>query len=364
MAASTLKYASYAATSYLVLHNRAYADNSAAVVPQPSMSGLDADSLERAAKASRNINNSRLKKQVFEVMNLQEATRLAELDFEKAQYQAHQAQQDIERQRKMAEEQRNLLAQQAQAKAQFLRQKDELDRKRMQTDHETQRSQNAELVKMQELSSERTEKARRASEEQIQAQKRHTEKVKAEIEQETIRVNTMAEAEARALEKKLTEEQKMRTLEEELKGEKDKWLAAIHTTFKHIEDGVWVLLTDRTKLIMAVGGVTAVAAGVYTTRSCAPSTSDCFNQAAAAMDFVSNEINPQPSSSSPQLDFYTSNQIEITSQECHHESLILGRQQHLGSALPDQKHSQSTPSLPLVQLQNCDLDFCQRDEKN
>ncbi|KAF9602285.1 hypothetical protein IFM89_026402 [Coptis chinensis] len=76
----------------------------------------------------------------------------------------------------------------------------------------------------------------------------------------------MAEAEARALEKKLTEEQKMRTLEEELKGEKDKWLAAIHTTFKHIEDGVWVLLTDRTKLIMAVGGVTAVAAGVYTTR--------------------------------------------------------------------------------------------------
>ncbi|KAF9611830.1 hypothetical protein IFM89_035815 [Coptis chinensis] len=98
-------------------------------------------------------------------------------------------------------------------------------------------------------------------------------------------------------------------------------------------------------------------------QACAPSASDCFNQAAAAMDFVSNEINPQPSSSSPQLDFYTSNQIEITSQECHHESLILGRQQHLGSALPDQKHSQSTPSLPLVQLQNCDLDFCQRDEK-
>ncbi|KAF9602287.1 hypothetical protein IFM89_026404 [Coptis chinensis] len=139
MAASALKKASYAAitvaaTSYSVLHNRAYADNSPTVEPQPTMSGLDADSLERAAKASRNINNSRLKKQIFEVMNLQEATRLAELDFEKAQYREHQAEQDI-------------------------------------TEHETQRSQNAEFVKMQELSSERTEKARRTSEEQIQAQK-------------------------------------------------------------------------------------------------------------------------------------------------------------------------------------------------
>ncbi|KAF9586813.1 hypothetical protein IFM89_039975 [Coptis chinensis] len=152
----------------------------------------------------------------------------------------------------MAEEQRNLLAQQAQAKAQHLRQKDEFDRKRMQTEHETQRSQNAEFVKMQELSSERTEKARRTSEEQIQAQKRHTEKVKAEIEQETIRVNTMAEAEARALEKKLTEEQKMRTLEEELKGEKDKWLAAIHTTFKHIE-GEKLLFCPLFDLILPYG---------------------------------------------------------------------------------------------------------------
>lgn len=30
--------------------------------------------------------------------------------------------------------------------------------------------------------------------------------------------------------------------------------------------GVRTLMTDRTKLVMAVGGVTALAAGVYTTR--------------------------------------------------------------------------------------------------
>nr|VDC67717.1 unnamed protein product [Brassica rapa] len=76
-----------------------------------------------------------------------------------------------ERQRKLAEDQRNLLQQQAQAKAQNLRYEDELARKRLQTDHESQRRHNVELVKMQEESSIRKEQARIATEEQIQAQR-------------------------------------------------------------------------------------------------------------------------------------------------------------------------------------------------
>ncbi|GFY86474.1 AAA-type ATPase family protein [Actinidia rufa] len=119
-----------------------------------------------------------------------------------------------DKQQKMAEEQRNLVQQQAQAKTQMLRFEDELARKRMQTDHEAQRRHNAELVRMQEESSIRKEQARRATEEQIHAQQRQTEKERAEIER-----------------------------------------------------GIRVLLTDRNKLLMTVGGVTALAAGVYTTRA-------------------------------------------------------------------------------------------------
>ncbi|KAH9606449.1 hypothetical protein KSS87_002847 [Heliosperma pusillum] len=133
-------------------------------------------------------------------------------------------------------------------------------------DHETQRRNNTELVRMQEESSWRQEKARRATEEQIQAQQRQTEKERAQIEQETIRVKAMAEAEARAHEAKLTEDHNRRMLIERMSGEKDKWLAAINTTFGHIEGGLRDLLTDRSKLFMTVGGVTALAAGVYTTR--------------------------------------------------------------------------------------------------
>ncbi|MBA0560771.1 hypothetical protein Golob_017649 [Gossypium lobatum] len=199
-------------------------------------------------------------------MREQERSRLAELAAEKAHHEAIQSQADIERQRKLAEEQRNLMQQQAQAKAQMLRYEDELARKRMQTDHEAQRKHNAELVKMQEESSIRKEQARRATEEQIQAQQRQTEKERAEIERETIRVKAMAEAEGRAHEAKLTEDHNRRMLIERVNGEREKWLAAINTTFSHIEGGFRTLLTDRNKLVMTVGGVTALAAGVYTTR--------------------------------------------------------------------------------------------------
>ncbi|XP_073058007.1 uncharacterized protein [Primulina eburnea] len=231
-----------------------------------SKRGFDAESLERGAKALREINNSPYSKQVFEVMRKQEETRLAELAAEKANFEAIQAHADIDKQQKWAEDQRNLYQQHAQTKAQMMRYEDELTRKRMQTDNEAQRRHNAELVQMQEESSIRKEQARRATEEQIQAQQRHTEKEKAEIERETIRVKAMAEAEGRAHEAKLTEDHNRRMLLEKINGEREKWLAAINTTFSHIEGGFRVLLTDRSRLVMTVGGATALAAGVYTTR--------------------------------------------------------------------------------------------------
>ncbi|CAL0331871.1 unnamed protein product [Lupinus luteus] len=245
---------------------------------EPNKSGFDPESLERAAKALRKINSSPYAKQVFDVMRKQEQTRLAEIDAEKIHYELIQAQQDIDRTRKIAEEQRNLIQEQAQRQAQVQRYEDELARKRMQTDHEAQRHHNVELVKLQEESSVRKEQARRATEEQVQSQQRQTERERAEIERETIRVKAMAEAEARAHEAKLTEDHKRRMLFERMQGERDKWLAAINTTFSHIEGGLRLLLTDRDKLIMTVGGATALAAGVYTTREGAKVTWGYINR--------------------------------------------------------------------------------------
>ncbi|XWS42882.1 hypothetical protein CRYUN_Cryun16bG0052400 [Craigia yunnanensis] len=133
-------------------------------------------------------------------------------------------------------------------------------------ENEYQRARNQELVKLQEESAIRQEQARRATEEQIQAQRRQTEREKAEIERETIRVRAMAEAEGRAHEAKLSEEVNRRILVDRANAEREKWVAAINTTFDHIGGGLRAILTDQNKLVVAVGGLTALAAGIYTTR--------------------------------------------------------------------------------------------------
>lgn len=104
----------------------------------------------------------------------------------------------------------------------------------MQAENEHHRARNQELVKMQEESAMRQEAARRATEEQIQAQRRQTEREKAEIERETIRVRAMAEAEGRAHEAKLAEDVNRRILVDRANAEREKWIAAINTTFEHI----------------------------------------------------------------------------------------------------------------------------------
>ncbi|KAJ7540442.1 hypothetical protein O6H91_10G015100 [Diphasiastrum complanatum] len=234
--------------------------------PRTTAAGFDPEALERGAKALREINSSMYAKKVFELMRKQEETRQAEEVTRKTEYQALQAQHETERQRVMYDEQKKLVQQQAQTKAQLARYEDELARKRMQAEHEAQRIRNAEMVKLQEEATARQEQARRSTEEHIQAQRRQTEKEKAEIERETIRVRVLAEAEGRAHEARLAEDVNRRLLLERANVEKEKWLAAINTTFSHIGGGLRAILTDRDKLVVAVGGVTALAAGVYTTR--------------------------------------------------------------------------------------------------
>ncbi|KAK7264010.1 hypothetical protein RJT34_31612 [Clitoria ternatea] len=234
--------------------------------PRTTSAGFDPEALERGVKALKEISSSPHGKKVFETIKKQEETKQAELAAKVAEFKQMKAQHEIERQRIIYDEQKKLAQHQAQTKSQMAKYEDELARKRMQAENEYHRARNQELVKMQEESSIRQEQARRATEEQIQAQRRQTEREKAEIERETIRVRAMAEAEGRAHEAKLAEEVNRRMLIDRANAEREKWVAAINTTFDHIGGGLRAILTDQNKLVVAVGGVTALAAGVYTTR--------------------------------------------------------------------------------------------------
>ncbi|PQM41219.1 ATPase family AAA domain-containing protein 3-B [Prunus yedoensis var. nudiflora] len=234
--------------------------------PRTTSAGFDPEPLERGVQALEKISQSSSAKQVLEAIKKQEETRQVELNAKAAEYNALKAQFETERQRVIYDEQKKLAQHQAQTKSQMARYEDELARKRMQAENEYHRSRNQELVKLQEESSIRQEQARRATEEQIQAQRRQTEREKAEIERETIRVRAIAEAEGRAHEAKLAEDVNRRILIDRANAEREKWVSAINTTFDHIGGGLKAILTDQNKLVVAVGGVTALAAGVYTTR--------------------------------------------------------------------------------------------------
>ncbi|CDY38078.1 BnaC02g06950D [Brassica napus] len=252
--------------------------------PRTTSAGFDPEALERGAKTVKGINNSAHAKKVFESIKTQEETRQAEFTAKAQEFKAVQSQAEAERQRVIHEEQKKLAQHQAQTKAQMARYEDELARKRMQACHSTntflkhniediyffflttQRTRNQELVRMQEESAIRREGARRATEEEIQAQRRQTEREKAEIERETMRVKAMAEAEGRARESKLSEDVNRRMLVDRANAEREKWVSAINTTFDHIGGGLRMILTDQNKLVVAVGGITALAAGIYTTR--------------------------------------------------------------------------------------------------
>ncbi|CAM0944927.1 unnamed protein product [Alopecurus aequalis] len=242
-------------------------------VPEPApafassgSNGFDPEELERAARALRKINGSPYSKQLFELMGKQEETRLAEMAAERVQYEIYQKHKDIERVQKMGEDYRDNLKQQLQIEAQRLRYEDELARKRIQEERETQRREDAELVRMQEIGAIKREQARLATTQKILDEELKTAKESAITKRETNKANAMSDAEAGVIEATLTEDYDRRMLIESLNGEKEKWIAAINTTFSHIEGGFRILFTDRSKLAMGIGGVTALALGVYTTR--------------------------------------------------------------------------------------------------
>ena len=132
------------------------------------------------------------------------------------------------------EETKKLEQQRAKIKSQMAQYEDDLKRKRLQAEHEAQRVRNQELVKMQEESAIRLEQIRRATEEQIQEQRRQSEKEKAKIMEETIKKKSMADAEARILETRQTEDVKRRLLLDQIKADREKWIEVINTTFEHI----------------------------------------------------------------------------------------------------------------------------------
>ena len=203
---------------------------------------------------------------MLELARQQEVTRAQELKTKEAQAQATVAQAAAERERVHFEELRKSNQQQAQLKAQMARYDDELARQRAAKEHEQARERNAETVRMQEVVAERQEALRRATEEKIQQERRATEAMKAEIDRETLRAKALADAEGRAAEARANEDVNRRLMVTRVEAETAKAVQLLNAAAQRFADGTRALLNDPRQMGVAIGGVTALALGVYGAR--------------------------------------------------------------------------------------------------
>ena len=183
-----------------------------------------------------------------------------------AEMQAATAQHQIAAERERGEQQRKTDSARSQQHAQMKQYEDELARKRYNSEHEQTRQRNAEMVQMQEEASRRQETARRQTEESIQQSRRETDRRKAEHERELIRAKSISDAEGRIAENRANEDVIRRQMVAKVEAETGKAMALLREFSSFVGGGFDALLTDERRGTALVGGLTALAVGVYGAR--------------------------------------------------------------------------------------------------
>ena len=203
---------------------------------------------------------------MIELSHSQETTKQQEAMAKTAEMQAATAQHQIAAERERGEQQRKTDSARSQQHAQMKQYEDELARKRYNSEHEQTRQRNAEMVQMQEEASRRQETARRQTEESIQQSRRETDRRKAEHERELIRAKSISDAEGRIAENRANEDVIRRQMVAKVEAETGKAMALLREFSSFVGGGFDALLTDERRGTALVGGLTALAVGVYGAR--------------------------------------------------------------------------------------------------
>ena len=203
---------------------------------------------------------------MIELSHAQETTKQQEAMAKTAEMQAATAQHQIAAERERGEQQRKTDSARSQQHAQMKQYEDELARKRYNSEHEQTRQRNAEMVQMQEEASRRQETARRQTEESIQQSRRETDRRKAEHERELIRAKSISDAEGRIAENRANEDVIRRQMIAKVEAETGKAMALLREFSSFVGGGFDALLTDERRGTALVGGLTALAVGVYGAR--------------------------------------------------------------------------------------------------
>ncbi|KAK9888751.1 hypothetical protein WA026_000977 [Henosepilachna vigintioctopunctata] len=242
-------------------------DGSAGAPPPPDM-GLskaekkameayrfDSSALERAAQAARELEQSRHAKEALELSKQQEATKQLEHQSKMKEYEAHIVQLQIEAKKAEGEEKRKYLQEETRQHQQRAQYQDQLSRKRYDDQLVQQQRMNEENLRRQEESVAKQEAMRKSTIEH-EMELRHKNEMK----------RVEAELKAKA---KIDRENRDLTLEQiRLKASENRItvLESIKTAGTVLGSGAQALLTDWNKVLVAAGGFSLIALGVYTAK--------------------------------------------------------------------------------------------------
>ena len=228
--------------------------------------GFDPESLERAAKALREIQKSPYAKQAIEVSRQQEITRQKEEEKAAAQAGAEAAKYGAQAEQIRGEESRKLVSEQAKRRAEVAQYEDELARKRQADEHEKQRQRNAEVVQMKTNASLKIEAEKLRVEEEIQRSRIASENERAKIQMRIVEAKEKAKWEGKSKDRRVNAD--LYAKEEAAKNE-TQWKIAKETADIYasgVKNMVTSLLEDRYKAATLVGIIGAGALRIYSAK--------------------------------------------------------------------------------------------------
>lgn len=245
--------------------NLSGANNSGKNTPtsNESFSGtVDPTGLERAAKAAREIDSSPNARTALELVREQERTKQTENEAKTAELRAFDSQQRAKNIEIQAEQQRKTLEKQAEyARGQELY-RDKLERER-QKDAMAMQLQAQRHLKDEE---------RKKDEESVlrqEAIRRKTLEYESALRQQADIAKAKAEAEGRIEQERRNHDLIMQAKRLELREARKTTLESIRVATSSVGAGLSSFLSDRQKVSTTVGGLTAVAVGVYSARAAA-----------------------------------------------------------------------------------------------
>jgi len=203
----------------------------------------------------------------FELTKLAETTRQKELQAEIEGQEGARVQHQLQRAAQEAEQRRQQITQQGEQERKTAEYKAQLESELYHSKLEDQQRQIDQQLQMQHEQFVRHEEMRKRTDLELELAKRRTLEDQAALDRETAVARAKAESQGRTEQERQNVEVRLREMRAQMAEERQTRLDQIQAIFGGLGSGAKTLLEDRSKMTMLVGGMTALALGVYGARA-------------------------------------------------------------------------------------------------